>query len=107
MVPSKPKLPLRCIVRAGVLTIEVDAATVKFATENHPGYWNEHTDARHGGKVKVTNQRTWLRSVRDAINRELGEDGSTLLTEMMDKAISEAVEQGEEGLLYDDCGADA
>jgi hypothetical protein len=92
------KLPLECKVVDGVLTITVNAATVKFATENHEEFWDADTDTY---RYKVTDPAEWLESVCRRINAELGEDGSTLLTRMFDNAIYEAAEQGEEGLDYE------
>jgi hypothetical protein len=87
------KMPLRCRILKGVLTITVGADTVKFATENHPTFFNEEGE----NTLEVADKSEWLRSVVSRINSE-EEDGSTLLTKMLDDAIAEAVEQGEEGL---------
>lgn len=93
------KLPLACTIRNGVLKISVNAATVKFATENHPDFWEPDTDTF---RYKVADQKEWLKSVARRINFELGEDGSTLLSRMFDKAIIDAIEQGDEGLVDED-----
>lgn len=92
------KLPLECHAADGVLTITVNAATVKFATENHPTFWNPEDDTY---RFKVADANEWLESVARHITDER-EDGSTLLTDLFDKAIENAVEQGEEGLADED-----
>jgi hypothetical protein len=92
-------MPLKAeISRDGLLMITVSADIVKWATEHHPEYWDADTDTY---SIKVANKREWLRSVVRAINHE-AEDGSTMLSDMMDKAIELAAEGGEEGLEYDD-----
>lgn len=93
------KLPLECKIVDGVLTITVNAATVKWATEHHEAFWDPETDTY---RYKVEDADVWLDSVCERINTELGEDGSTLLTQMFDKAIETAVEQGEFGLADED-----
>lgn len=90
---NKPKLPLTCRVERGAIRISVDAATVKFATENHPEFWDPETDTYH---YVVLDPSQWLRSVARYITDER-EDGSSRLTDMFDSAIKEAIEQGEEG----------
>lgn len=89
------KLPLGCVIANGVLTISVNAATVKFATENHPTFWDAETDTY---MLKVADPAEWLRSVAFHLTDE-SEDGSTLLTKLFDDAIERAAEQGEEGLV--------
>lgn len=95
---KEPKLPLTCRVERGAIRISIDAATVKFATENHPEFWDCEADTY---RYKVADSAEWLKSVARYITHER-EDGSSLLTDLFDKAIYEAVEQGEEGLQYDD-----
>lgn len=90
----KPSLPLTCEVVDGAIRITVDAATLKWATEHHDTYWLPDTDTY---SVKVADQDEWLQSVARHIEDER-EDGSSLLTDLFDKAIEAAVEQGEEGL---------
>jgi hypothetical protein len=91
------KMPLTCRVVKGVLTITINADTVQFATDNHPGYWDGETGEQ---MCKVADKNVWLQSVVERINHE-EEDGSTFLTKMMDAAIADAIEQGEEGLEFE------
>jgi hypothetical protein len=88
------KLPLEANIVDGVLTITVNAATVKFATEHHEAFYDADNDVY---LYKVADPKEWLESVVGRITNER-EDGSTLLTDLFDKAIENAVEQGDEGL---------
>lgn len=90
---SGAKLPLTCRVRHGAIRIAVDADTVAFATENHPDFWDGETDTY---TIVVTDKAEWLKSVARYITDER-EDGSSPLTDLFDKAILEAINQGEEG----------
>ncbi len=93
----KPKMPLRAVVRDGCLVISVDAETVKFATENHPDFWDGEAGVY---TLIVKNKLKWLRSVVDSLNSESAEDGSTILTSAMDKALALAAENGEVGVEF-------
>lgn len=83
----------RARIVKGALVITIPAGVLKFATENHPDYWDGENDRN---PLKVTDAKVWMKSVRDALQAE-EEDGSTMLTAALDKAIAHAVEQGEEG----------
>lgn len=92
---TEVKLPLEANIVDGVLTITVNAATVKFATEHHEAFYDGDNDVY---LYKVADLAIWLESVVGRITDER-EDGSTLLTDLFDKAIENAVEQGDEGLV--------
>ncbi len=51
--------------------------------------------------VDVIDRKLFAKEIMYSINAE-AEDGSTLLTRMLDKAIINAVEGGCEGIAYDD-----
>ena len=78
------------------LVIRVPARVLAFATNNHPDYWDGENDKQ---RVKVTDPKQWMKAVRDALEHE-EEDGSNMLTAVLDKAIAHAVEQGEEGIEF-------
>lgn len=82
----------------GALVIRIPARVLKFATENHPEFWDAENDSN---RLKVTDPKVWLEAVRNTLEKE-EEDGSTMLTALLDKAVAEAVEQGEEGVSLDD-----
>jgi len=92
--------PLRCKAVGGDIQMGIGMRTLLFAAESHPDFW----DGRSGldvPNIKVTDIQEFALEVARAINSE-EEDGSTLLTRMLDKAISNAVESGCEGVAYDD-----
>ena len=72
---------------------------LRFAAEQHPGLWDGESPATVP-VVKITDDQTFALEVARAINAE-GEDGSTLLTRMLDAAILKAVESGCEGVDYE------
>jgi len=91
--------PLRCVVRDDGIDMGIGADALAFAAASHPEYW----DGKSGPDVpniKVDGPADFAREVCAAINRE-DEDGSTLLTRMLDKAISMAVESGCDGVDHD------
>ncbi|HWX30995.1 MAG TPA: hypothetical protein VNZ53_26600 [Steroidobacteraceae bacterium] len=94
-VSSNPVAQLQAIAGEGVLVVVVSADAVKFATEHHESFYDADNDRY---MVKVADEQTWLESVARCLNAELGESGETLLSQAFDKAIYEAVDQGEEGL---------
>lgn len=77
------------------ITIEIDPDTLKFATENHPEFYDGETRG-----VTVKNKAEWMKSVYESLLEEQ-EDGSTLVSLMLDNAIRVAVENGEDGINYE------
>lgn len=91
--------PARCKVIANELQFHISESLLRFATENHPDFW----DGKSGidvPNVKITDMNVFTKEVAGEINREISEDGSTLLTYMLDKAIANAIENGCEGIDY-------
>lgn len=79
------------------LVIRVSLDALVFATEHGPALeaWsNEHTRFR---SVKVTDPKTWQKSVLGALRRE-AENGDTPVHLLLDNAVRYAAEQGEEGV---------
>jgi len=93
----KDEMPLRCEEIDGAIDMGIGRNVLKFAAENHPDFYDVRLD---GPNIKITNAAVFAREVMYAINAE-NEDGSTLLTDMLDKAIKQAVENGCEGVDYD------
>lgn len=92
-------LPLQCKVSSDRIKIEIPERILKFATENHPDFW----DGKSGidiPNIKITDIKVFMKEVVDEINNEISEDGSTLLTNMLDKAITKAIENGCGGIDY-------
>ena len=91
--------PLQCLVINGAINIVIDADLLAFAAEAHPDYW-DGVSGPEMPNIKVSDPAIFAREVCAAINME-DEDGSTMLTRMLDKAISVAVESGCEGVDHD------
>jgi len=93
------QMPLRCKAVGGDIEMGVGMNVLAFAAENHPDFW----DGESGldvPNIKITDRQEFARAVADAINDE-AEDGSTLLTRMLDAAIAKAVEDGCDGVDHD------
>ena len=87
--------PQATAVGAGI-EMNVGAYVLCHAAAFHPDFW----DGESGPDVpniKITDPALFTREVAAAINRE-DEDGSTLLTRMLDEAVRDAVESGCEGV---------
>ncbi len=81
-------------IEKDAIVIRAHAQCVAFATENHPTFWDAENDKN---TLKVEDEKLWLKGVLYQLQCE-EEDGSTLVHHMLDKAIENAVDQGEEGL---------
>lgn len=88
---------LRCRVVKDTLTIEIGIDALKKAAQQHEGFWQPFTD-KNG--LVVSNSKQFAAAVKDKLLDE-AEDGSTPLHILLDKAITEAVEYGCDGLDYD------
>lgn len=89
-------MPLRCEDKEGALDMGIGKAVLRFAAENHPYFYEP--DARPlTPNLKITDETVFAREVALEINRER-EDGSTMLTDMLDEAVKRAVENGCEGV---------
>jgi hypothetical protein len=82
-------------VANGYLDLGIGLDTLRFAAEAHPDFWDGEsgTDVPN---IRITDMGVFAKDVVRAINDE-AEDGSTLLTSMLDEAIKQAVEDGSEG----------
>lgn len=86
------------IIEGGV-DMSIDLKTLRFVVENHPDFW----DGSSGVSVptiKINNFQELVKEIVRSINAE-AEDGSTLLTRMIDRAIFNAVNSGCEGVDYE------
>lgn len=93
----KRNIPLRCRLVERVLTIEIGIDILKGAAEHHDAFWQPETDKY---SLVVKDPERFAKDVLTELLAE-GEDGSTMVTKMLDAAIKEAVEQGAEGLDHD------
>lgn len=96
---DKNEMPLRCKAVGGDIEMGIGMKVLAFAAENHPDFW----DGESGidvPNIKITDVQEFALEVARAINDE-AEDGSTLLTRMLDEAIAKAVEDGCDGVDHD------
>ena len=94
-------MPLRCTLRSGMGRIDmgVSVGALRFAAEQHPDFWDGYRPDSVPN-IKITDAEKFAREIVDEINRE-NEDGSTLLTRMLDDAIRNAVDAGCEGVDHE------
>lgn len=92
---------MRAFVSRGVLTIEIGVDTLAFAALRSDyayslmGPGQERPDSR----FRIGDKRKFATEVVHELRDELGEDGSTLLTVLFDKACERAIEQGSEAFV--------
>jgi hypothetical protein len=93
---SQPDMRLAKVEDDGIV-IRLSWAALLSATEWCPQLevHDEATGSVH--KAVVTGLRTWADEVVRELNRE-GEDGSTAVTDLFDRAFDQACEQGAEGV---------
>ncbi|TIW54190.1 MAG: hypothetical protein E5V54_22730 [Mesorhizobium sp.] len=89
------------IDRTGAIVIKVPASTLKRAAVMLPAF--EHYDEDSGDFLvpKIKDPKIFAKEVLRTLRSE-EEDGTTLVHEMFDKAIEEAVEQGAEDIVFPD-----
>lgn len=85
-------LPMRCAREGDELVVRLHKDTLAFAAANHPEFWDGQSDA-DTPNIRVTNKDKFLAAIVHQLNEE-GEDGSTIITRAIDKAITLAVESG-------------
>lgn len=93
------EIPLRCKAVGGDIEMGIGMKVLAFAAENHPDFWDGESDM-DVPNIKITDVQEFALEVARAINDE-AEDGSTLLTRMLDAAIAKAVEDGCDGVDHD------
>jgi hypothetical protein len=98
-VEAQEEMPLRCKVMSGRIDMGIGIRILRFAAEQHDGLWDGESPYSVP-VVKITDVQTFAVEVAREINRE-SENGSTLLTRMLDAAIAKAVEGGCEGVDHD------
>jgi hypothetical protein len=91
------EMPLRCQVVDGVIHMNIGVNVLRFAAEHHPYFWDGERGADEPN-IKITDAHVFAKEVAHAINDE---DGGTLLTRMLDKAIARAIEGGREGVDHE------
>lgn len=86
--------PLSCEIEGDELVIRIGIDTLAFAGEQENG-----TEGPVIGNSKVLDVREWAKDVRIEIENE-DEAGNSLLTRMLDKAMSNARDNGSTALSY-------
>jgi hypothetical protein len=94
--------PLDIRVENDELVIRIGVDTLAFAAQ-HSDLFNPFDPAQNDfvQQFKVINLSEFAKDVRRELRRE-EEDGSTLLTDLLDKVFSRVVDQGSEALHYAD-----
>jgi hypothetical protein len=90
--------PLRIAVEGDELVIRIGVDTLKTAAEGseHFDYYSVH-DNRYGLRWRVNDSDLWARDVAREIVDE-GENGSTLVTRMLDTAFQWTLENGSDAV---------
>ena len=83
-----------CLAVNGGLVLKIGAENLANAAAFHPMF--EHREGRQ--LVEILNEAGFAREVARVINEEDANNGSTLFTRMLDKAIELAVDGGCEGV---------
>lgn len=96
------EMPLRCNIFSNQygqrIEILIGKKILSFAAENHPAFYDGQDDDQP--VLKITNHDLFMNEVWRELNRE-EEDGSTLVTRMLDDAIEKAIESGCAGVDHD------
>lgn len=90
--PQWSKRRLRCFVSRGVMTIEIGVDALAFAAIHSPDRWDEAM-REPAERFAVTNATRFAKDVVHELLDE-AEDGSSLLTNVIDAACEKAIEQG-------------
>lgn len=93
--------PLNVRVEKGQIVISIGISTLAFSLhisdDNNP-FDNEKNDYKRS--YKVTDEEEFADEVVHSLQDER-EDGSTILTDLLDKAMSDAIDQGAQGVEED------
>ncbi|MBE3065158.1 MAG: hypothetical protein IMZ69_09100 [Spirochaetes bacterium] len=77
-------------IARGELVIRIGIETLAFCTDECSEFYNSEKDR---SDVKVTDPDEWAKDVVRELERE-EEDGSSPLTDLLERAMSDAVDQG-------------
>ena len=88
-------IPLRCHYKNDRIVIEIGHDILAHATSINPDFYNGELDRC---EYLVTDAKVFAKEVVDYLNQE-DEAGNTLVTMMLDKGITLAIENGAEGIL--------
>lgn len=91
---SDDELPLSCTMIDGAIVIWVGEKALAHATNINPKLYDPERDC---GLYAVTDHAAFAKEVVRKLKQE-GEDGSTMLTDVLDRAVYEAINDGAEGV---------
>ena len=100
MTLDPKRKPLAVRVLKGVLTIEIGVETLATAAVHSPWAWDAigEEGAKLGllpsSRFRVRHPGAFAADVKKVLLEELGEDGSSILSDAIDKAIEKAIEDG-------------
>lgn len=93
---SKDKV-LTCEVMDDELRISIGIDILKFAAEHSDLFYNGSIASADGPYIKVSDPEEFAKAVAIELNEE-GDDGTTAIHSLLDKAIFKAFEYGCEGI---------
>lgn len=89
--------PLECYIFDGRLVISIGVETLRHAIALSPYMLN----FENPGEPKIIDVDVFAEDLLDELERE-EEDGTTLIHRALDKAAERAIENGSEGVAFDD-----
>lgn len=96
--------PLRCGIEGDELVIRIGIDTLAFGCSHSPKFYEyeKHRDKPIGDPfLKITDNRLFATDVVRALQHE-EEDGSGPLSDLLDEAAQRAIDDGAEGVDYED-----
>ncbi len=96
----RPDKRLACSVKSGMLVVEIGVNTLAHAIINSSLFWELMGPEQEcpSSRFSVSHNAEFAKEVAKELMDELGEDGSTLLTNMIDQAAERILENGSEWL---------
>lgn len=97
---NKTKLPLTVTVQDGELSITIGVETLAHAAAHNGLFWDGQAETAKPPYLDITDPTVFAQEVVNMMTEE-AEDGSTLVTRMIDQACASTVDQGCEGVNHD------
>lgn len=89
--------PAHAQIIDGYLVIAIEGQYLNHLVESDPDREGYDEDTDEVRRPKVTDSAEWLADVVGALNSEQ-EDGSNMITRMLDKSFTEAIENGSDAV---------
>lgn len=87
-----------------MLVIQVPLELLAYVTENGSYGVGDPDDTPEADRLRVTDQIAFAKSVIDAIAADHGEEGDSLIEEMLDEAIEQVIENAAPGFSWPAAG---